>query len=180
MPAHTINQDQEKGPVRWLALSLNALASVTLLALMLVTCVDVVGRYVFNSPLTGSTELTEMAVAIVVLSVLPVISWRGEHVVVDILDRFVPPGRALVRDLLFNLLAAVALGFVGQRIIVLGNRSLSYGEVSEYLSIPTGWIINFIGVMFFMTAVLLVTVGFYRSVAAYRLRRDAAVGGDSA
>ncbi len=158
----------EKGPVKWLALVLSTVAAVVLVALMLITCVDVVGRYVFNRPLTGSTELTEIALAIVVFSVFPVISWRGEHVVVDILDSFVPPLLAFIRNILFNIAAAIALMFIGQRIIVLGNRSLSYGEVSEYLAIPTGWVINFIGSICWITAVLILTLGSYRLWKAYQ------------
>ena len=162
MDTDSLNQTVEKGPVRWLALALNSIAALVLFALMLITCVDVVGRYVLNNPLTGSTELTEMALAIVVFSVFPLISWRGEHVVVDILDSFVPPKLDLIRTILFNIAAAIALYFVGRRVIVLGNRSLDYGEVSEYLSIPTGWIINFIGGICWVTAFFILTLGSYR------------------
>ncbi|EXJ12557.1 hypothetical protein [Nitrincola nitratireducens] len=38
----------EKGPIRWLAFLLELIAAVMLMVLMLITCVDVVGRYVFN------------------------------------------------------------------------------------------------------------------------------------
>ena len=162
MQIDQLNQSTEKGPVKWLAFALDGLSALVLFALMLITCVDVVGRYVFNKPLTGSTELTEMALAIVVFSVFPLISWRGEHVVVDILDNFVPPVLDLIRTLVFNLAAAIALFFVGQRVILLGNRSLGYGEVSEYLSVPTGWIINFIGGICWVTAFFILTLGSYR------------------
>lgn len=162
MDIDQLDQQTEKGPVKWLALLLNTVSGTVLFALMLVTCVDVVGRYVFNKPLTGSTELTEMALAIVVFSVLPIISWRGEHVVVDILDSFTPPILGFIRTILFNVAATLALYYVGRRIIVLGNRSLGYGEVSEYLSIPTGWIINFIGGICWLSAFLLLTLGSYR------------------
>ena len=85
-----LNQLTERGPIEWLVFFLHAIAAVTLFSLMLTTCIDVFGRYLFNNPLTGSTELTEIAVGIVVFSVLPVISWRNDHVVVDILDHFFP------------------------------------------------------------------------------------------
>lgn len=172
-PTHNINHLTEKGPVKWLALSLNILASVTLFTLMLITCVDVVGRYIFNKPLVGSTELTEMAVGIVVFAVFPMISWRNENVVVDILDSFVGPRLDAARTYLINIVSAIALYFLGQRIIVLGNRSLGYGEVTEYLAIPTGWMINFIGVMCWLTAFLLLTVGSYRTYKVYKLSQNA-------
>ena len=167
-----INELTEKGPIKWLALSLNVLASVTLFTLMLITCVDVVGRYIFNKPLVGSTELTEIAVGIIVFAVFPIISWRREHVVVDILDNFISPLFDLIRSFLINIVSAIALYFLGQRIIVLGNRSLGYGEVSEYLAIPTGWMINYIGTMCWLTAILLITVGLYRAYKVFKLAQN--------
>ncbi len=135
---------------------------------MLITCIDVFGRYLFNNPLTGSTELTEIAVGIVIFSVFPIISWRNDHVVVDILDHFFSRRAHLVRTIVINLLISVALAFLGQRIYVLGQRSLSYGEVTEYLAIPLGWMMIFIAVMCGVTALAVVTLGIVRAVAEYR------------
>jgi len=151
-----------------LALFLNVVSASVLFILMLLTCVDVIGRYVFNSPLTGSIELTEMAVAAIVFTVFPIISWRGENVVVDLMDRFVSHRIAFIRTIVINLCTSAALLFVGQRIILLGNRSLSYGERSEYLSIPSGWMINFIGLMCWICALLVITVGIYRALVELR------------
>ena len=172
MSTERIQALSEKGPIKWLALFLNGLAAITLFALMLITCVDVVGRYVFNSPLVGSTELTEMAVGIVVFSAFPIISWRRENIVVDILDNYVSPRLDFIRTIIINCVSAIALYFIGQRIILLGKRSLGYGEVSEYLAIPTGWMINFIGIMCWVTAFLLVTVGIYRSLKVLQISNN--------
>lgn len=157
----------EKGLARWLALFLNTLASVTLFSLMIVTCIDVFGRYVFNRPLTGSTELIEMSLALLIFAVLPVISWRNEHIVVDLLDSFTPPSVHMVRNILLNIVTAIALYFIGGRILILGSRSLNYGEESEYLGIPLGWTINFIGAMCWLTAVTLLTLGIHRAFKRY-------------
>lgn len=157
----------EKGLARWLALFLNTLASVTLFSLMIVTCIDVFGRYVFNRPLTGSTELIEMSLALLIFAVLPVISWRNEHIVVDLLDSFTPPSVHMVRNILLNIVTAIALYFIGGRILILGSRSLNYGEESEYLGIPLGWTINFIGAMCWLTAVTLLTLGIHRAIKRY-------------
>ncbi len=153
----------EKKPIRGLAFFFHLLGASVLMGLMLITCIDVFGRYFFNNPLTGSTELTEMALSIVIFSVLPVISWRNEHVVVDILDRFVSVRVKFLRALLINVLSAVALIFVGYRIFVLADRSLGYGEVSEYLAIPTGWIIHFMAFMCWISAAMLLTMAMYRA-----------------
>lgn len=136
---------------------------------MLITCVDVFGRYLFNSPLTGSTELTEIAVGIVIFSVFPIVSWRDEHVVVDILDHLISPKIHLIRTILINLLVSGALVFIGRRIYVLGARANEYGEVTEYLHIPTGWPIIFFAVMCWLAALSVITLGIYRAITKYRL-----------
>ena len=164
-----LNQLTEKGPIEWLVLFLHGIAAVTLFSLMLVTCVDVFGRYLFNNPLTGSTELTEIAVGIVVFSVLPVISWRNDHIVVDILDHFFAAKAHFVRTVVINILISIALVFLGRRIFILGERSLSYEEVTEYLAIPTGWMMVFIAIMCWLTAIMVITLGIYRAFRAYRL-----------
>ena len=166
MSRQDFNRRVEKGPVRMLAVVLESVSAVTLFALMVITCVDVTGRYLFNKPLSGSTELTELAVGAVIFSAFPLISWRNEHVVVDILDRFVPPAVDKIRNIVFHLCVAAGLVFIGKRIIVLAERSLSHGEVTEFLAIPTGWMIYFFGAMCWLTALMLVTVGVYGSITA--------------
>ena len=159
-----MNHRVEKWPVRLLVLLLEAASAVALFALTIITCTDVFGRYLFNKPLTGSTELTELAVGMVVFSAFPLISWRNEHVVVDILDRFVSPTVHKIRTVVFHVCIAVGLVFIGDRIITLAERSLSYGEVTEFLAIPVGWMIYFFGAMCWLTAFMLITVGIYAVV----------------
>jgi len=158
---------QEKGPAKWLAFILNLLAALSLMGLMIITCIDVIGRYLLNSPLTGSTELIEMGLGIVIFAAFPVISWRNEQIVVDMLDRFTPLIINLIRTLLLNLVSAATFYFLGDRILTLGKRSLSYGEESEFLGIPLGWTINFIGIMCWLAALALVTFGIYRAIRCY-------------
>ena len=105
---------------------------------------------------------------------LPVISWRNEHVVVDILDPFVSPRLNLIRTILFNLVTAIALVMIGQRIWDLGARASSHGEVTEYLHLPVGMIVSFFGVMCWFTALVLITLGIYRALVQYRLSLDSA------
>ncbi|MFI0399998.1 MAG: TRAP transporter small permease [Thiolinea sp.] len=170
--AEQITQHSEKGLARWLALTLNLIAGGALMLMMLITCADVVGRYFFNKPLVGGVELIEVLLGIMIFMALPVISWRNEQVVVDILDPFVPPFPTMIRNLLFNVVTAIALVVIGQRIWDLGARASSHGEVTEYLHLPVGGIVSFFGVMCWFTALVLVTLGIYRALVQYRLSQQ--------
>ncbi len=143
----------DHGPAIWLAHVFKSIAAMALFFLMVLTSVDVIGRYVFNSPLTGSTELTEFAVAIVVFAYLPIISWREEHIVVDLLDNLFSKRVQHIRAGIINIIIVVSLIFLGLRIEVLASRSLRYGQVSEYMEVPVGYIMWFIAIMCWVTAI---------------------------
>ena len=89
------------------------IAGWVLVALMAYTVLDVVLRYVFNRPFSGSLEVTEFAMAAIVFLGIPLCGWLGGHVAVDILERpledprlrFVPVVLALVSAALFALIA---------------------------------------------------------------------------
>lgn len=170
--AEQVTQHSEKGLAKWLALTLNLIAGSALMLMMIITCIDVIGRYVFNKPLVGGVELIEVLLGVMIFTALPVISWRNEQVVVDILDPFVPARVHLIRDILFNIVTAIALVVIGMRIWDLGARASSHGEVTEYLHLPVGTIVSFFGVMCWFTAAVLVTMGIYRALVHYRLTKN--------
>lgn len=64
---------------------LSKLGCVALFAMMGLTVVDVVGRYVFNSPILGAFEITSFLVSILVFSFLGFAQAQKSHVTVDIL-----------------------------------------------------------------------------------------------
>lgn len=153
---------EEKGPVVWLAFFLELIAAVTLFFLMALTCADVLGRYFLGNAVDGATELTEMGIAILVFAEMPVITWRGGHVVVDILDRML--GNTLIKILgLFSaLLMSTSLYFLATRIFQLAERSMRREEVTEFLEMPVGYIVEYIAFMSWVTAALMITYGVYR------------------
>lgn len=155
-------QYDEKGPARWLAFLLELIAAVMLMALMLVTCIDVIGRYVFNNPVPGAIELTQMSMAILVFAVMPVVTWRGGHIVVDLLDSYLNPLVLKALSLFAALTISVSFYFLGKRIFELGARSIRRGEVTEFLGISSGYLVQYIAIMSWITAAGMITYGVYR------------------
>jgi len=130
----------------------NTVAAVSLAAMVVLTTVDVIGRYFFNAPLNGATEMTEFGIALVVFSALPAVTWSGKHIVVDLLDKFFSPRFKRLQKITVNLLFAVCLSALGARIWFLADRAGRRGVVSEYLSIPLSGIQYYIAVICFVTA----------------------------
>ena len=66
---------------------LGAAASAILLAMMALTVVDVVARYVFSRPVRGAFEVTELMLVVLIFAGLPLVSFSEEHAVMDFIDR---------------------------------------------------------------------------------------------
>ena len=66
---------------------LGVAASAILLGMMVLTVVDVIARYVFNRPLRGAFEVTELLLLVLIFAGLPLVSLADEHAVMDFVDR---------------------------------------------------------------------------------------------
>jgi TRAP-type C4-dicarboxylate transport system permease small subunit len=132
-------------------------ASVALFALMGLTFADVLMRSIFNAPIEAATELIRMGIALIVFAALPVLSARNGHIAVDLLDGpFRKLGLERVRDTVVALGCAAMLWWPAGRIVDLAERARSYGDVTEYLQIPTYYMAYFIAAMTYLTALALI------------------------
>lgn len=135
------------------------LAGAVLFVMMVMTFFDVLFRSLFNNPIEAASELTKLFMAVIVFTVLPVVSARGQHISVDLLDNWFNALATRIRDGVVSLICGVALLWPAERIMVLAERARSYGDLTEFLSIPQfypGW---FIAIFAGITAVALILRG---------------------
>ena len=87
------------------------LGALALFAIMTLTFLDVGARKILSNSITGSLELTELLMVVVIFSAMPLVSRRGEHVVFDSLDGIWPHWFKHLQNALVHLLcAAMMLG----------------------------------------------------------------------
>lgn len=103
-----------------------------------------------------------MGIAILVFAELPVVTWRGGHVVVDILDKALGNRVIKALGLVSAFLMSTSLYFLAVRIYELAERSIRREEVTEYLQMPVGYIVEYIAIMSWVTAGAMITYGVYR------------------
>ena len=118
-------------------------AATALFSLMLLTLVDVVGRKFFNHSVPGGLELTEILMVVVIFAALPLVSWRGEHVVFDSLDAFIPHGLKGLQTRIVHLVSAAAFGFLARLMGMRAERFAEYGDTTVHLQLaiaPVAWI----------------------------------------
>jgi len=154
---------------RYIAVAPSWLASLALFLMMGMTFADVILRSTINNPLESATELTRIFMATIVFASMPVISWKGTHIIVDLMDPLFNRVMSRLRDITIDLLCGVALIWPAIRVFELAERSRSYGDVTEYIGFPqhlTGWFIAFFTLV---TAVTLVIRGLVRIFAPSRI-----------
>jgi TRAP-type transport system small permease protein len=135
----------------WLDRALGAAAALLLFGLMLLTTVDVVSRYIFNWPLRGAFEITELLLLTLIFAGLPLASRAGEHVTLDFIDRaLAPAGRRLLRRFMDLVCGAIILG-LAWRVWVKAGKIAAYGDTTEVLRLPVGPFVYFMAVMVAVT-----------------------------
>ncbi|WP_137129908.1 TRAP transporter small permease [Rhizobium sp. FY34] len=116
--------------------ALSLICGLMLLAMMFVTLLDVLGRYIFNSPLQGATELTALLLVSTIFIGLPAVCLDEENVTVDLVTDYMPDWVQPARRAVVRLLSAAVLGLVSWRLMVYGHDLASYGETTVSLHLP--------------------------------------------
>ena len=130
------------------------LAGVALFAIMVLTFLDVGGRKLLDHSITGSLEMTELLMVIVIFGALPLVSERGEHVVFDSLDGFFPDIVKRIQRGLVHLMCGAALMGLGWLMWATGDDFLSSGETTAQLKILKAPFIYGMGVLCAFTGLI--------------------------
>ncbi|MAY62034.1 MAG: hypothetical protein CML29_07465 [Rhizobiales bacterium] len=150
------DEERRGGRVR---LALAAICAAMLLAMMGLTLVDVIGRYAFNSPLVGATELTELLLIGVIFLGLPAVTLDRGHVSVSLLSDRLAARFQPLREFLLSLVIAALLSAIAWRIWLQGNQLAGYGGTTETLDFPLAPIAWFCAGCTILSAVLTLWLG---------------------
>ena len=146
------------------------ISALALFALMLMTFADVILRSVFNAPIEAATELTRILMAVLTFSVLPMISAGNGHIAVDLTDGFFMRYRLnRLRNGIVFMGSGIALYWPVKRIWLLAERARDYGDVTEYLAIPTWLVGGFIAIATGVAALAMIVSGLLHLFAPHML-----------
>jgi TRAP-type transport system small permease protein len=133
---------------------LGVAASAILFAMMVLTFVDVVARYLFNWPLRGAFEVTELMLLVLIFAGLPLVSFTDEHAVMDFVDRIVR-GRALswlIRAM--HVLSAGFMGLLAWLTWLKADRISAYRDATDVLRILYGPFVYFMAIALGLAGVI--------------------------
>lgn len=122
-------------PKKILETACGLLSALALFAIMALTFFDVLGRKLADHSIRGSLELTELLMVVVIFAALPLVSERGEHVVFDSLDSYMPQWLLRLQSAAINIVCGAVLLLLAWLMWRTGRDFLANGETSAQLQI---------------------------------------------
>lgn len=112
------------------------LASLTLIAIMAMTFVDVIGRTFFGRALVGTVETVELLMGVLVFSGLAITEVCGKHIAVETFQALFP--KPLKRfSIVVNLLLAVSItALLARQLLIKTVEIFEEREYTQILEIP--------------------------------------------
>jgi len=127
-------------------LLLGVVASGVLFAMMGLTVVDVVARYVFNRPLRGAFEVTELMLLVLIFAGLPLVSFSDEHATMDFIDRVLGSRAQRWLERGVQLVNGAFMLFLAWLVWLKANRIWGYRDTTDVLRILYGPFVYFMAV----------------------------------
>jgi len=133
---------------------LGTAAAIILLVMMLLTFVDVVARYLFNRPISGAFEVTELLLLVLIFAGLPLVTYADEHALMDFIDRLLGPRGTAVLERLVQALCAAVMFLLAWLVWLKADRIWAYRDATDVLRIVYGPFVYFMAVAIGLTGVI--------------------------
>lgn len=143
--------------------ALSWLSASVIFVMMALTSVDVFMRYVVSRPVPGAFEVSEILMALLVFSALPLVSLRNEHVTVEFAEKLIPPRLAPYVDALVQLFIAALMFSAGWLLWQRAPRVQQYGDATTALEIPIWPLLYVMGTLLIVTG----AVHVYKAIRSF-------------
>jgi TRAP-type C4-dicarboxylate transport system permease small subunit len=151
---------------------LEAVMAAFLLAMAVITGIDVIGRYVFNAPLRGGYEIVQYLMAVSVFAALPLAARAEGHLTISLFTGRLGGRARHWHRIVILIISAGTLAFLawrmGAQAVVMDRRQMVSGSLGLPLA-PVGWAMT--GLAWLAVAVTLVLL-----VQALAGRQNTAAG----
>jgi len=133
---------------------LGVAASAILLAMMALTVIDVVARYVFSRPVRGAFEVTELMLLVLIFAGLPLVSFSDEHAVMDFVDRILGPRGQRGLKIAVQAVNAAFMFLLAWLTWLKADRIWAYRDATDVLRIVYGPFVYFMAVTLGLAGVI--------------------------
>jgi len=125
----------DKG-IRSLNVLLAYAGSYVLFGMMSLTISDVIGRYIFNSPITGAFEITEAMMVTMVFFFIGYAQAKKSHVAVDLVVNLLPEKLRVIIDIITHTLSLLMMILIAWMSMLRWLELMRIKEYTAILHIP--------------------------------------------
>jgi TRAP-type C4-dicarboxylate transport system permease small subunit len=129
-------------------------SSSILLAMMLLTFVDVVARYLFSRPVRGAFEVTELMLLVLIFAGLPLVTYADEHALMDFIDRLLGLRAQRWLERTVQATCAAVMLLLAWVVWLKADRIWAYRDATDVLRIVYGPFVYFMAVTIGLAGVL--------------------------
>ncbi|KKE77705.1 TRAP transporter small permease [Bacilli bacterium] len=146
---------------------LQYVAQIILLIMVFLVTFDVLGRWLFNQPITGAVEVTELGLSMVIFLSIAYTHLKEEHVSIDFVVAKFPEKVQWVVEGIINLLITALMLLMSLSLFWYAQRFFTSGTVTGDLGLPIYIFAGVagIGASIFALTGLLLAIKYFRRVA---------------
>src|SRR5690625_627862 len=142
------------------------IAQAVLIVMVIIVTFDVIGRWFFGHPITGSVEITELGLSMVIFLSIAYTHLKREHITIDFLvDKF-PVKVQWVLESIINLLIAGLMILMGLSLFWYAQRLFISNTVTGDFGLPIYIFVGVfaVGAIVFSLTGLLLTINSVKKV----------------
>jgi TRAP-type C4-dicarboxylate transport system permease small subunit len=149
--------------ISWLSDRLKHVGAFCLTGMMVLTCVDVVGRF-FNKPILGAIEIVGFFATLTTALALPYTHQMDAHIGVELLVSTLSEKKQKRIRMATTLVSMILFAIVAWRMMVYADTIHQSGEVSMTMKLPEYLIIYLVAFCFFVFFLTLLkdVLGFFQ------------------
>lgn len=111
-------------------------SGATMLAMMFLTALDVLGRYVFKHPISGTADLTEVMMVVIVFLALSDTASSGGHISVEVVTSHLSRRKQLLMKAVTLFFSSLISAVLAWRLGANALYTLNNPEFTDVLALP--------------------------------------------
>ncbi|MEO0664650.1 MAG: TRAP transporter small permease [Pseudomonadota bacterium] len=133
--------------------ALEWVTALLLFTMMMLTFIDVVGRYVFTAPVFGAAEMIQFLLAITIFAGLGLVNASDDHIVVELFEPALKRRMGAVHRYIVQIFSVGAMAFITWELYEFALEAHHLEKITIVLEWPLVWVA---GSVSFLSAVSLV------------------------
>ena len=130
---------------------MTTVANILLCVMVVVTCIDVVGRYFFSAPLLGAHEIITLSMGVMIYLGIPLVTASREHLMIDLVATLLSSKGKRIQQIIVNSISALTFILFAYLLLFYGFGLAEDLMITEDLEIEQAPIAYVMAVMCFLT-----------------------------